>query len=58
MHDQPVDSPEVREAINGTLRDILSTDGWGRSQWDVVLKNLKEEFGIEADLFQLAQNAP
>jgi hypothetical protein len=28
------DSPEVREAINSTLRDVLSTRGWTQSQWD------------------------
>ena len=53
----PEDSPEVREAINSTLRDTLSTDGWGRSTWDVVIKNLREEIGVETDLLALAQNA-
>lgn len=59
MHDDGhLDSPEVREAINGTLRDILGDDGWGRSYWDILIKNLREDFGIETDLLELAQNAP
>lgn len=52
------DSPEVREAINQTLRDILSTGGWPPSQWDTVIKGLRESHGIETDLLELAQNAP
>jgi hypothetical protein len=56
--DDHVDSPEVREAINGTLRERLSTDGGTKYQWDILLKVLREEFGIETDLLDLAQNAP
>jgi hypothetical protein len=54
----PEKSPEVREAINGTLREILSTEGWGQSQWDALLKYLDKEFGIETDLLELAERAP
>src|ERR1700730_18813423 len=49
---------EVREAINSTLRDTLSTDGWGRDHWDRVIKGLHQEFGIDTDLLTLAQSAP
>lgn len=51
-------SPEVREAINATLRDILSTENHGRSTWDVLIKDLRDEYNIETDLFELAQDAP
>lgn len=58
MYDDQNVSPEVRETINETLRDTLSTDGWTRLYWDVVLENLHEDFDIETDLFELAQDAP
>jgi len=58
MHDEPSDTPETREAINATLRDILSTDGWGQSYWELVVANLNREFGIKTDLLELAQVAP
>src|SRR5262245_59287026 len=50
--------PEVREVINDTLKDVLSTGGWGKSQWDAVIKNLRESHGIETDLMRLSQCAP
>jgi hypothetical protein len=53
-----IESPEVREALNGTLRDILSTDGWTKYHWDTVLERLHEDFDIETDLLELAENAP
>jgi hypothetical protein len=56
--DESFDSPDVREAINGTLREILCSDNWGQSTWDALIKNLREEFGIETDLLELAQTAP
>ena len=30
MDDAPFDNPKVREAINDTLKEVLSTDGWGK----------------------------
>ena len=58
MYDDQNVSPEVRQTINETLRDTLSTDGWTKLYWEVVLENLQEDFDIETDLFELAQNAP
>jgi hypothetical protein len=55
--DKPSDSPEVREAINAALRDILATQGWGASTWDAVIEYLRTDFDIETDLLELAQNA-
>jgi hypothetical protein len=57
MHDEPSDTPETREAINATLRDILAHGGWGKSTWDAVVENLHTGYGIKTDLFELAQNA-
>jgi hypothetical protein len=57
MNDRDIDSPEAREAINATLRDILSDEGWGKSRWDSLVKNLHSELGIETDLMELAQKA-
>lgn len=58
MFGREIDNPEVRETINETLRDVLSTGGWTRSQWDALLKYLDKEFGIKTDLLELALNAP
>ena len=52
------DSPEDREALNRTLKDILHASGWAASFWDVVIKELRESHDIETDLVELAQNAP
>lgn len=58
MYDRENVSPEERAAINETLRDVLSTDGWTKYYWDIVLENLHEDLDIETDLLGLAQNAP
>jgi hypothetical protein len=55
MHDDENVSSEVRETINETLRDTLSTDGWTKLYWDIVLENLHDDFDIKTDLFELAQ---
>lgn len=58
MPNSDEETPESREAINATLRNILSTDGWGASIWDSVVDYLRKDFDIESDLLGLAQNAP
>jgi hypothetical protein len=58
MPNEDAESPEVRDAINATLRDVLCNDGWGRSHWNVVIEKLRKEFDIETDLMALAQSAP
>jgi hypothetical protein len=58
MDDRDAESPEVREAVNATLRDVLYDEGWGKSRWDSLVKNLNKEFGIETDIMGLAQRAP
>ncbi len=58
MSNEDAESFETREVLNETLKDILSTDGWGRSSWDTLVKVLREDFKIETDLLEMAQHAP
>lgn len=58
MGKDDIENAETREVINETLKDILCDEGWGKSIWDGLVKSLREEFGIETDIMELAQNAP
>jgi hypothetical protein len=57
MPDESAESAEAREALNATLKDVLSNGGWGKSVWNGVIKHLREDYDIDADLAWLANSA-